>query len=213
MLSKRALPLILVCIAVTVAGFYWLGGVDVALLQAQLAALGFWAPLLYVLAYIIATLCLLPSTPLNLSGGALFGVWQGTLWTTLGAMLAAAIAFALSRSLARQWLQQKFHGKWQSLDHELARDGGFYIFAVRLLPLLPYGLVNFAAGLTRLSWRGYLVGTLLGTVPGIFPFVLLGSSGLNAVQTGEVVPVVAALAMIGLLVAGSAWWRRHKETT
>lgn len=210
-MTKRALPLILVCIAATLAGFYWLGGVDVELLQTTLATLGIWAPILYVIAYVIATLCLLPSTPLNLSGGALFGLGWGTFWTTIGAMLAAAIAFWLSRTVARSWFQTKLNGQWQQLDQELANGGGFYIFAVRLLPIIPYGLVNFAAGVTQISWRGYLVGTLVGTIPGIFPFVMLGSTGLNAVQTGDVLPVVGALALIGLLVAGSVWWRSRRQ--
>ncbi len=161
-----ALFFTLFCLGLTVAGAYWLGGIDRALVEAWLEQTGFWAPLFYVLLYALATFFLLPSTPLNLSGGAVFGVWWGTLWTTVGAVVAAVVCFWFSRTIGRQAVQQRFgDGPWRELDRELAAGGVFYIIAVRLLPLLPYGLVNFGAGVTTVSFRNYLWGTLLGTNP------------------------------------------------
>jgi uncharacterized membrane protein YdjX (TVP38/TMEM64 family) len=84
------------------------------------------------------------------------------------------------------------------------------MFAIRLVPIMPYGLVNFAAGLTSVTFKDYLIGTVLGTVPGILPFVLLGSSGLKAIRTGEMMPLVGTLALLGMLVAGSTWYRRRR---
>ena len=93
------------------------------------------------------------------------------------------------------------------------RQGGlFYIFAIRLLPIIPYGLVNFAAGLTSIRFRDYLIGTILGTVPGVLPFVMLGSSGLQAMRTGDILPLVSSLALIGLLVGGATWYRRRRQS-
>ena len=65
--------------------------------------------------------------------------------------------------------------------------------------------------MTSISFKDYLIGTALGTVPGILPFVLLGSSGLKAIRTGEVLPLVGALALIGMLVGGSTWYRRRRS--
>ena len=84
------------------------------------------------------------------------------------------------------------------------------MFAIRLIPIMPYGLVNFAAGLTSVSFKDYVLGTTLGTVPSVLPFVLLGSSGLKALRTGDVLPLVGALALTGILVAGSTWYRRRR---
>jgi len=68
---------------------------------------------------------------------------------------------------------------------------------------MPYGLVNFAAGLTSVSFKDYLLGTILGTVPSVLPFVLLGSSGIRAIKTGNFWPLLLALALTGIVVGGS----------
>ena len=86
------------------------------------------------------------------------------------------------------------------------------MFAIRLLTISPYGLVNFAAGLTSIHFRDYLLGTVLGTVPGILPFVMLGSSGLQAMRTGNILPLMGSLGLIGLLVAGATWYRRRRQS-
>ncbi len=187
-----------------------LGHYDPAKLQAWLQSLGFVAPLMFIGLYVVATLLILPSTALNLMAGALFGLGWGTLWASCGAVLAAIAAFIFTRTWGRQLIQQRFSGMWQKMDAEIKEGGFFYIFAIRLLPIIPYGIVNFTAGLTSIRFRDYLGGTLVGTVPGILPFVLLGNSGLKALNTGEWLPVALALTFAGFLVAGSTWYRRHR---
>jgi uncharacterized membrane protein YdjX (TVP38/TMEM64 family) len=90
------------------------------------------------------------------------------------------------------------------------RGGLFYMFAIRLIPIMPYGLVNFAAGLTSISFKDYVLGTTLGTVPSVLPFVLLGSSGLKAIKTGDFLPLLLALCLTGILVGGSTWYRQRR---
>ncbi|MGC9504706.1 TVP38/TMEM64 family protein [Baaleninema sp.] len=210
--SKQILVLVLgVCILLTAIGAYWLGGLDTRTVETWLERAGIWAPILYIVLYTLGTLLLLPSTPLNLSGGAIFGPWVGTLWTSVGAVIAAIAAFTFTRTVGRTWAARRLAGSWQAMDAEIRHGGTFYMFAIRLLPIIPYGLVNFAAGLTAIRFRDYLVGTLLGTVPGVFPFVMLGSSGLKALRTGEMLPLLGALSLTGLLVAGSTWYRHHRR--
>lgn len=170
-----------------------------------------WAPVLYMLLYTIATVLVMPSTPLNLLGGALFGPWLGTLWTSAGAMIAAIVTFAFTRTIGREAIARKLSGRWQTLDAEVRRGGLPYMIAIRLVPFMPYGLLNFAAGLTSVSYRDYILGTLLGTTPGILPYVLLGSSGLRAFRTGDLLPLVGTLTLIGILIAGSTWYRRQRS--
>lgn len=189
---------------------YLLGGIDPVKLQAWLRSAGIWAPIIYVALYIIATLLVLPSTVLNLTGGALFGPWLGTLWTSTGAVVAAIVAFMFTRTLGRAAIAKRVAGRWQAMDVEVRRGGVFYIFAIRLVPIMPYGLVNFAAGLTSVSLKDYCLGTILGTVPSVLPFVLLGSSGIQALHTGDVLPLVGALALTGILVGGSTWYRYRR---
>ena len=162
------------CIAVTALAVYILGGIDTAQLQVLLNQLGIWTPIIYILLYTVATLLILPSTALNLTSGAIFGIWLGTLWTSIAAIIAAIVAFAFTRTVGREMVASKLAGRWQAIDAEMSQGGLFYVFAIRLLPLIPYGLVNFAAGLTSIRFRDYFLGTILGTVPGILPFVMLG---------------------------------------
>ncbi|MEM6445963.1 MAG: TVP38/TMEM64 family protein [Cyanobacteria bacterium P01_D01_bin.123] len=207
---KTGLSLVaIVCIVATAVAFYGLGKIDATTLQGWVRATGLWAPLVYVAAYVIATLLVLPSTVLNLSGGALFGPWMGTLLTSGGAIVAAIVAFIFARTLGREAIARRLAGRWQAMDAEVRRGGVFYMFAVRLVPVMPYGLVNFAAGLTSISLKDYVVGTSLGTVPSVLPFVLLGSSGLQAIGTGDVLPLLVALGLTGILVGGSTWYRRR----
>ncbi|HEY9624462.1 MAG TPA: TVP38/TMEM64 family protein [Crinalium sp.] len=201
--------LTLICIVATGAAMYALGGVNAEKLAQWLQVAGIWAPIAYVILYVIATILVLPSTVLNLTGGAVFGPWFGTLWTSVGAILAAIAAFAFTRTVGRQAIAKRLKGRWQAMDAEIRRGGVFYLFAIRLVPIMPYGLVNFAAGLTSVSFKDYLLGTTLGTVPSVLPFVLLGSSGLRAVSTGDLFPLLASLALTGILVGGSTWYRRR----
>jgi uncharacterized membrane protein YdjX (TVP38/TMEM64 family) len=198
----------LFCIIATVIGVVFLGGINQKDLQVWLQQMGIWAPILYILIYAIATICLLPSTPLNLTGGAIFGAAWGTVWTSIAAILAAVLSFWFSRTVGRKLVAQKLAGKWEKIDREMDRGGCFYMFAIRLLPLIPYGIVNFAAGLTSIKFRDYFLGTLLGTVPGILPFVMMGA-GLTALRQGDVLPILLALALTGILVGTATWYRRR----
>ncbi len=200
----------LFCIIATIVGIYLLGGINQQVLQLWLQKMGIWAPILYILIYSIATIFILPSTPLNLSGGAIFGSVWGTVWTSIAAILAAVLSFSFSRSIGREFVEKKLAGQWQSIDREIQQGGFFYLFAIRLLPLIPYGIVNFAAGLTSIKFRDYFLGTLLGTVPGILPVVMMGA-GLTSLQQGNVFPILVALALTGILIVTATWYRRRNS--
>lgn len=204
------LLLTIICIVATGGAIYLLGGIEPTQIQAWLKSVGIWAPIAYIALYVVATVLVLPSTALNLTGGAIFGPWLGTVWTSLGAIIAAIVAFAFTRTVGREAIAKRLAGRWQAMDAQMRQGGLFYMFAIRLVPIMPYGLVNFAAGLTSISFKDYLLGTVIGTVPSVLPFVLLGSSGLKAFTTGDVLPLVGALALTGILVGGSTWYRRRR---
>ncbi len=203
--------IILVCIVVTAFAIYLLGGIDPNQIQVWLQRAGFWAPLIYISLYVVATILVLPSTPLNLTGGVIFGPWLGTVWTTIAAVIAAIVAFLFTRTIGREWMAKRLSGQWEAMDAEIRQGGLFYMFAIRLQPVIPYGLVNFAAGMTSISFRDFVVGTTLGTPPGILPYVLLGSSGLRALKTGDVLPLMGALGLVAILIGGGTWYYRHRQ--
>ncbi len=203
--------LTIICIVATGIGVFFLGGIDRQQLQISLEKMGIWAPILYIILYTIATILILPSTPLNMTGGAIFGSWWGSLWTSIAAIIAAVAAFAFTRSIGRELVAKKLAGRWEALDSEIRQGGLFYMFAIRLLPLIPYGLVNFAAGLTGIRFRDYLTGTVLGTLPGVLPFVMMGA-GLKELSSGNIVPLMCALTLSGILIGGATWYKRRRKS-
>ncbi|HIK37023.1 MAG TPA: TVP38/TMEM64 family protein [Geminocystis sp. M7585_C2015_104] len=184
-----------------------MGGVEAERIRGWIEDLGWWAPLGYIVFYMVGTILLLPSTPLNVSGGLIFGVAQGLFWTSFAAVLAAMVSFFYARFLGHSWARQRFGGYLKKMDAEVKRGGLWYIFALRLLPLIPYGIVNYGAGLTSISSRDYFVGTVLGTTFGVFPFVLMGAG----IARGSLLPFTVSLSLIGILVFAATWYRRRTK--
>jgi len=133
------------------------------------------------------------------------------LWTGIAAIVAAALSFAFARTLGQAWITQKMIGRWQAMDAEVRRGARFYMFAVRLLPIIPNGLINYGAGVTSISFKDFMIGTVPGTVLGILPPVLIGSSGVRAMKTGDVLPLIAAMGLMGLLIAGATLYRHRRQ--
>lgn len=209
--QRKIIFLVIICTLATIFAAYLALKIEAETIQNWLSTLGIWGPVIYILIYTAFTLLILPSTALNLMGGALFGAWLGTFWTTIAAILAAVVAFLFTRNFNQTRIIHRLNNHLSSLDKELQQGGLFYIAAIRLLPILPYGLVNYAAGLTSIKFRDYFLGTLIGTLPGVLPFVLLGSTGSTALRTGDVLPVLIPLCLIGLLLGSSTWYRHNRS--
>jgi uncharacterized membrane protein YdjX (TVP38/TMEM64 family) len=199
------------CIVATGIGIVILGRIDRQQLQVWLETMGVFAPIIYIFFYTAATLLVLPSTPLNLTGGAIFGILWGTLWTTIAALVAAIAAFAFTRTVGREWVTQRLAGRWNAVDAEIRQGGLFYMFAIRLLPIIPYGIVNFVAGLTSIKFKDYLIGTILGTVPGVLPFVMMGA-GITQLSQGNILPLMCAFTLTGISIGGATWYRRRRQS-
>ena len=100
-MKRNILRLTIVCIALAALAGCSLGWLNPTHVQALIRPAGLWAPLLYVALYVVATSLLLPSTPLNISGGILFGLWLGMLWTGIAAVVAAVVTFTFVRALGQ----------------------------------------------------------------------------------------------------------------
>jgi uncharacterized membrane protein YdjX (TVP38/TMEM64 family) len=143
-----------------------------------LLSVGLWAPALYIVIYTLRPLLLFPASILSLAGGFAFGPLWGMIWTIVGATGSATVAFAVSR-----WFGRSLTGtyateqsRWYRLQKGFEQRGFTYVLLMRLIPLFPYDLVSYAAGLSRIPLRTYLVATVIGIVPGTFAFNFLGAS-------------------------------------
>jgi pyruvate/2-oxoglutarate dehydrogenase complex dihydrolipoamide dehydrogenase (E3) component/uncharacterized membrane protein YdjX (TVP38/TMEM64 family) len=140
--------------------------------QASFAQLHAEQPLavavVYFLVYVLATALSFPgATIITLAGGAVFGLWQGLLIVSFASTVGATLAFLASRFLLRDWVEARFGQRLADINAGVNREGGFYLFTLRLIPVVPFFLINLLMGLTRMKvWTYYWVsqiGMLAGT--------------------------------------------------
>lgn len=173
---------------------------DPAALDAWLGSLGPWAPIGYIPLYALATIAFVPGTTFGLAGGILFGPVWGSLWNLLGATLGATLAFLLARYIAGDRVERKAGGFLKRLIEGIDAEGWRFVAFVRLVPLFPFNLSNYALGLTRIPLLPYIVATLTCMVPGVVAYTWLGYAG-RAALTGDTDAVRYGLLAPGLLAA------------
>ncbi len=132
--------------------------------------------LLYTLLYVALTVLLFPGAVITAAGGALFGTVPGTLLTLVGATAGATASFLIGRRLGRAQVERIAGPRVGAIDAWLERRGLLAVLYVRLVPLFPFNALNYAAGVSALRLRDYVLGTAIGIVPGTFAFAALGSS-------------------------------------
>jgi uncharacterized membrane protein YdjX (TVP38/TMEM64 family) len=135
--------------------------------------------------YIVATVAFLPGSILTLGAGVVFGVWLGALYVFIGATLGATAAFLVGRYLARNWVAQKIanNDKFNAIDRAVGKEGLKIVVLTRLSPIFPFNLLNYAFGLTGVSIRDYIIGSL-GMIPGTLMYVYIGSLAGNLALIG-----------------------------
>jgi uncharacterized membrane protein YdjX (TVP38/TMEM64 family) len=138
---------------------------------------GLFGVLLFVLVYILAAVLMLPGVILTLAAGFLYGVIQGTVVVSVASTLGAGCAFLIGRYLARDWVKRRMAGRetLQAMDEAVGREGWKIVLLTRMSPAFPFNLINYAYGLTGVSFPKYFGATWLGMLPGTVLFVYLGS--------------------------------------
>jgi uncharacterized membrane protein YdjX (TVP38/TMEM64 family)/rhodanese-related sulfurtransferase len=203
MSMRRLLPrvaLTLLLAAMAAWAFFHRDQINLATLDAWLASLGPWAPIGYVMLFALATVAFVPGIVFSLAGGALFGpLWGGVLNLT-GATLGAILAFLVARYIAGDWVARKTGGLLKRLIDGVDAEGWRFVAFVRLVPLFPFNLSNYALGLTRIPLQHYVIATLVCMVPGAVAYTWLGHAGRGALG-GEAGAVRYGLLGLGLLAA------------
>ncbi len=142
-------------------------------------------PVIYILIYAVGTLFFLPGSVLTLTGGALFGPVMGTFVNLTGATLGALGSFLVARYLAHEWVENKTGGRTKTLMDGVEAEGWRFVAFVRLVPLFPFNLLNYALGLTPIKLLHYVVATYVFMLPGAIAYTYLGYAGREAIGGGE----------------------------
>jgi uncharacterized membrane protein YdjX (TVP38/TMEM64 family) len=148
-------------------------------------SLGSIAPIAFIVLYNVATVLLIPGSLLTLGSGVLFGLVWGSVYVFFAATLGATLAFWLGRTVARDWVSKKIsaYPKFAAIDTAVAKEGFKIVFLTRLSPLFPFNILNYAFGITQVSLKDYVLGSV-GMIPGTILYVYIGSLIGSVAQIG-----------------------------
>jgi len=180
-------------------------------LQAWTAARPWLASLLFFAGYVlVVTLSIPGAAVMTLAAGAIFGLWHGLVLVSFASTLGATLAFLVARFLLRAPLRKRYGQRLKALDAGIERDGAFYLFTLRLVPIFPFFMINLLAGLTPLkTWTFFWV-SQVGMLPGTFVYVYAGTQLARIESPGDVLSpgLITAFALIGLMPLITRWLAR-----
>ena len=154
---------------------WWLfhyGGVNLkfftpAFIREKVLLFGHWAVVVYIGIYVFNTVLVFPpNAPISLSAGLIFGPFWGTVIILVSAAIGTSLAFGIARSLERKFIDRLIQGKWKSFNDKLAKNGFLTVLFLRMVPIVPFEILNYVCGLSRISYKDFVSGTVLGMVPG-----------------------------------------------
>ena len=202
--TVRRLVLLVVLLAGITCAFIWRRYLTVPQIQVFVASLGPWGPLVFMLVYTVGPAFLVPGLPLDLAAGVLFGPVWGTVYSLVGATAGATVAFLAARTVGREWTEEKLSGPLKKLKEGVDKGGWEFVAFVRLVPLIPFNLLNYALGLTRIGLVPYVLASFVFMAPATAVYVYAGWAGGEAIA-GEgtisqtLVRVLVALTALGML--------------
>lgn len=155
----------------------------------------------YMAIYITVTALSLPgATVLTLAGGGLFGFWAGIIIISFASAIGATLACFTSRFLLREWVQKKFAEKLSAVNRGIEKEGAFYLFTLRLIPIFPFFVINLVMGVTNMPLMTYYFVSQIGMLPGTAVYVNAGKE-LAKIQSlsGLLSPtLLASFALLGI---------------
>ncbi len=197
-MARLLLALVLVAAVVVLALNRSL--LDVSTVERIMNRLGIWAPIGRVVLFALGTVLFAPGSIFGLAGGALFGPAWGTLLNLTGAMLGATAAFLVARYIAADWVRARAGDRIERVISGVEAEGWRFVVLARLVPLVPFNLLNYALGLTRISLLHYVLASLIAMAPGTLAFTWIGYAGKRTLD-GDAGAIRYGLLALGVLAA------------
>jgi len=206
--NYKSLLIKLVIGIVVVIGIWWmvkcqcvdLKDLTPASIRDYIQGFGKLAALVYIIAYILNTISVIPPiAPLSLTAGLAFGSVWGAAYLMLGALIGTSITFMISRFFGRSLIERLLKGKFRNLDEKLQKNGFMTVLFFRVIPLVPYEVLNYASGLSKMKFKDYFFATLLGLIPGVVIAAFFGGS-LGEIKSFKDIFAPKFLIAVGLMV-------------
>ena len=196
----RGLSFFLLIVIIISTSFYFRDQFTQDSIQQHLIAYGAWAWIVFFVLYVIATIAFLPGSIMTLVGGFLFGPVIGGVLNLTAATVGATAAFLIARYVARDWVQRKGGKIVTKLNRGIEREGWRFVMVVRLAPIFPFNLVNYAMGLTKISLLDFVWASFVFMAPGCFVYTYIGSLGQTALAGDIRLFLTRALIAVGIFV-------------
>ena len=171
----------------------------------------------YMLIYIAVTALSLPGAAvMTLAGGAMFGFWVGFIVVSFASTIGATLACFVARFLLRDWVQNKFGDKLTAINEGIAKEGAFYLFSLRLVPIFPFFIINLVLGLTNMNLLSFYWVSQVGMLPGTMVFVNAGKElakidSLSGILSPGLIVSFVILGLFPITVKKLlAWYKRRQ---
>lgn len=172
---------------------------------------GAFSGAVYVFMQAIRPFTFLPPTPFTVAGGFVFGHTYGLLLSTVGTTIAALISFLMSRYLLSDYVKGKVGGRYAGVEGRIGKRGIFFIIGLRLIPVVPFDVVSYLSGISGVSLADYVIGTVLGELPGAFVLTMLGSHLMNVRSPIFIVSIVLAAILLLSPIAYDRLVKKKKD--
>lgn len=161
---------------------------------------GIRSPLIYIALFALLPVFFFPVPVLAVAGGLAFGLWKGSLYTLIGAGINCILMFIIARYLGKEGVDKlvdshisdRMKEKFFSNDKSLT----FFIFTLRLIPVVPYALINYMSGLSNISLKNYTLASILGIIPGTMVFLNMGDKSANFKSQEFFISIILLVALI-----------------
>ncbi|MDB8805987.1 TVP38/TMEM64 family protein [Romboutsia sp. 1001216sp1] len=180
---KKILVTIGILAFVVITNKYIGNNVDIYTIKEYVKTFGVLAPFIYIVMFSLVPLTFFPDSVLAISAGLIFGFSKGYIYTTIGALIGASIAFFIARYLGKEIIKRKSSDKLEKIERLIEKNGFYIIFLLRLIPLFPFDVISYGAGITNVKYKDFILSTLFGTIPGIAVFTNIGATSLNIKST------------------------------
>lgn len=165
---------------------------------------GKYAYVVFLVIFALKPLILIiPSNILSISSGIVFGPFLGTILTTIGFFVSGSLAFFIARVLGQEAVNKILRGKALNLNNRLEQNGFKVMFFLRLIPVLPYDPVSYAAGLSKVKYRDFIISSVVGVVPEVICYSIIGENAMNPLSPKFFIPlgvIVLATIISGIML-------------
>lgn len=169
-----------------------------------IGSFGMLAPVIYIAMFTIIPLTLFPDAVLAVAGGMIFGLGLGTFYTIIGAVCGGTLSFFISRIFGRGLVEKLIKGKGEWFEDGIEKRGFLFILMLRLIPLVPFDVISYGAGLSKIRYKDFAVATSVGIIPGVWVYVNLGDKSGNPFS----VQFLGAILILVLLMIFSCFMKK-----